>query len=514
MKSVCLFLFFLFFLPESAFPEKVSIEGEAPAYKGERAKLVGYKDLLTKMDTVLTTASIHPADGAFKLEVECSRIRPAWVKIGNAKAKIYLEPGKDYKVKFPEIPDNKVQKAHGHTKVEMTFFDLSKHDANNLVVDLNQAYERFFVKNYHAMGLRYASGGGYSREKTKVTEKRDSMTRVSIRKAPSMEYLVDSLEKALDERYAEVEKEWFRVHYRHVMGPLWETATKDRRSIYEDFFQKEKVRPRHEEYMDHFLDFYDRYLIDFARRHDSILDLKNTLRVDKEAAPILKGLRSEDAKYMGKKGIRELVLIDGMIDAFYHREPFDKEGIHAVLDSMSRKASQKGIRTIASNVSEFLSQRQRGSIAPSFRLMDPDTNVISLEELRGAPIYLNFWASWSETSKKDMRIIHKLHQRYGEQIHFVSISTDDELKDMKQFLEQHPEYEWTFLYMGEHEEVKEAYQVASIPSYYLLDARGRFVTVPGPKPGENARAKIHRLFKEHQRREKRQRRGRGRGWDH
>ncbi len=263
--------------------------------------------------------------------------------------------------------------------------------------------------------------------------------------------------------------------------------------------------------MRHFQDFYDSYLIEFDLRYDSIIDLESVLRNEKDPAPILEDLRSEEAEYMGKKGIRELVVVDGMVDAFYHRRPFDKEGIHAVLDSLSKNASKRGIRKIASNVGEFLSRRQRGSKAPSFRLMDEDTNMVALEDFQGSPVYINFWATWNETSIKDMRLIQKLHEQYGDEVHFVSISTDDKLRDMQRFLEEHPDHDWTFLYQGSHEEVQKAYEVASIPAYYFLNEKGRFLMVPAPKPGENARKHIHKLSKRIERQRAKERR---RGPDH
>jgi thiol-disulfide isomerase/thioredoxin len=328
-----------------------------------------------------------------------------------------------------------------------------------------------------------------------------------------MKELADSLEKTLEERYAEVEKPWFRTHYRHALASLHEVADRNKEDSYERYFRDEEVRPYNEEYMKHFLAFYDKYLIDFARRHDSLCDLRWVLSRERDPGPILEALESKEAEHLGREGLRELVLIDGMFDAFYHRKDFDREGIHAVLDSLASKGSRKGIRETAAHLSDFLSKRQRGTKAPDFRLLDRDTNSVDLESLMGRPIYLNFWATWNETSLKDLRMIEKLHEEYGDQVHFVSISTDDKLRDMTDFLEEHPDYDWTFLYSGSKEEVEERYQVASIPAYYLLDAEARFLSLPGPKPGENARKKIHRLYKRILRKKKRRRSGR-RGWDH
>ncbi|MFB6257672.1 MAG: TlpA family protein disulfide reductase [Flavobacteriales bacterium] len=507
MKKRLSLIFLIPFMFGIAKSEPVVIEGKAPAYKGAEAELVTVKDHLTKMDSVLDKTRVSSQDGKFRFEVTSSRIRPAWVRIAHAKAKIYLEPGAAYRVKFPALPEGHIKRAYGYTKLKMTFYELPKHDANNLVIDLNKTYDRFFAKNYQSLSLRFTSGGGFRRNRTDISAQRDSITKAKIRQAPTMEHLVDSLENALNERYSKVDKEWFRVHYRHVLASLQETASKDRDAIYRRYFKKETVRFHHEEYMAHFLDFYDEYLIDLTKREDSLLDLKAVLNHQKDPAPILQALRSKEAEYMGRSAIRELVVVDGMFDAFYHRKDYDKAGIHAVLDSLASGSEHAGIRTIAENLSEFLEKRQRGARAPSFHLMDADTNIVSLKDLRGEPVYLNFWATWSETSRKHMQMIEKLHKSYGDNVQFVSISMDDKLRDMKAFLRKHPEYDWTFLFMGEHEAVKKAYEVASIPAYHLLNEKGRFVRVPAPKPGENARKVIHRLDRRIERKKKRREKG-------
>lgn len=512
IRSLLFFLPF-FFSPSLFMAGEVTIEGKAPSYVGKEAELVGYKDYLTEMDTVLDRSRVSLADSAFSFEVETPRIRPAWIRIGQARSKIYLEPGADYEVRFPPIPEDRVQRSHGYTDVEMTFFELSEHDANNLVIDFNRVHEHFFATNYRSIGIRYASGSEYAREEAEFHQggRPDSLTRARIRNTPSISYLVDSLRKTLKERYAEVDKAWFRTHYQHALAPLVETAEQNRKAIYRNYFGDEAVRFHHEEYMKHFLNFYDKYLIDFARRHDSLLDLQQVLREKRDPAPILRALKSEKADYMGREAIRELVVIDGMFDAFYHRDDLDQEGIHAVLDSIASNSPREGARVMAKNLSNFLSKRQKGSRAPGFRLIDRDTNSVSLKNLSGRPVYMNFWATWNETSLKDMRVIEKLHEKYGKHVQFLSICTDDKLRDMKRFLKEHPEYDWKFLHAGSGKNIEEAYEVASIPAYYLLNEEGRFIVLNGPKPAEDARSYLHRLYKRIQRERKQEQH---RGWDH
>ena len=55
---------------------------------------------------------------------------------------------------------------------------------------------------------------------------------------------------------------------------------------------------------------------------------------------------------------------------------------------------------------------------------------------------------------------------------------------MKKFLAKN-QYEWTFLYHGNSESLKDKYEVRAIPLYYLIDPSGNFMRSPAKRPSEN-----------------------------
>lgn len=50
--------------------------------------------------------------------------------------------------------------------------------------------------------------------------------------------------------------------------------------------------------------------------------------------------------------------------------------------------------------------------APNFALRNFDGTVIYMEELRGRPIVLNFWAAWCTFCKIEMPMLEKFYQEY------------------------------------------------------------------------------------------------------
>src|SRR5262249_11799416 len=53
-----------------------------------------------------------------------------------------------------------------------------------------------------------------------------------------------------------------------------------------------------------------------------------------------------------------------------------------------------------------------GRTAPAFSLKTADGKDISLAELKGKVVVLNFWASWSSPSNKWLPVVQRIHEKY------------------------------------------------------------------------------------------------------
>ncbi len=63
--------------------------------------------------------------------------------------------------------------------------------------------------------------------------------------------------------------------------------------------------------------------------------------------------------------------------------------------------------------------------APDFTLSTPSGTSLSLAELRGKVVLLNFWATWCVPCRKEMPAIEALYQRYKDRgLEVVAISLD------------------------------------------------------------------------------------------
>lgn len=96
----------------------------------------------------------------------------------------------------------------------------------------------------------------------------------------------------------------------------------------------------------------------------------------------------------------------------------DKPGASASLDAAS---SQFGT-----------APDMRGKAAPVFTLTAMDGKRVSLNDLKGKPVLLNFWATWCAPCKVEMPWFEDFSKKYAAQgLQVVGVNEDDEAKPDK-----------------------------------------------------------------------------------
>jgi outer membrane lipoprotein-sorting protein/peroxiredoxin len=121
-----------------------------------------------------------------------------------------------------------------------------------------------------------------------------------------------------------------------------------------------------------------------------------------------------------------------------------------------------------------------GTMAPDFKVTDRDEEKVRLSSLRGRPVLLTFWATWSNVNKGLLPALQKLHDEFAQTgLTVVALNTWDQPDAMDDFLEKHPDLHLTFWIDPEENKEKtvaaQLYGVTGIPTTYLIDADGKIV---------------------------------------
>jgi thiol-disulfide isomerase/thioredoxin len=122
--------------------------------------------------------------------------------------------------------------------------------------------------------------------------------------------------------------------------------------------------------------------------------------------------------------------------------------------------------------------------APQFRLESMGGKPVSLEQLKGQVVMINFWATWCGPCRQEMPLLEKLYAKYkpmGFTLLGVNVEPDSTLA--AGFLQKTPV---TFpILFDTKSEVSKLYEVAGMPSTAIIDRKGNLRWVHrGYKPGD------------------------------
>lgn len=136
--------------------------------------------------------------------------------------------------------------------------------------------------------------------------------------------------------------------------------------------------------------------------------------------------------------------------------------------------------------------------APDFTVPRLGSGSLTLKELRGTVVFLNFWATWCPPCKAEMPSMERLYRRHkGQGFTIVALSIDtDGVEHVARFVKS---LGLTFpIGLDPKSEVANRYTVRALPSSILIDRNGNTVAVAlGPRDwdGPAAHAIVERLLK-------------------
>ncbi|MFQ5933438.1 MAG: TlpA family protein disulfide reductase [Dehalococcoidia bacterium] len=111
-----------------------------------------------------------------------------------------------------------------------------------------------------------------------------------------------------------------------------------------------------------------------------------------------------------------------------------------------------------------------GALAPNFRLETLEGDTLALSDLRGKPVFLNFFAVWCYYCRFETPEMEKVYQMMGDKVAIVSVDMGEPKKRVSAYREI---MGLTFtMTLDESLEITRAYQVPAYPSTYLIDRDG------------------------------------------
>lgn len=108
--------------------------------------------------------------------------------------------------------------------------------------------------------------------------------------------------------------------------------------------------------------------------------------------------------------------------------------------------------------------------APGFTLEALAGGEVTLAELRGQPVVVDFWATWCGPCEQTIPVITAFHAKYSERVKVLGVSVDWDRDAIAPFVERH-RMRYPVLFGDEGLAMR--FGAPGFPSLFVIDAEGR-----------------------------------------
>lgn len=134
-----------------------------------------------------------------------------------------------------------------------------------------------------------------------------------------------------------------------------------------------------------------------------------------------------------------------------------------------------------------------GRPAPTFTLRAVGTGQpLSLEQLRGKPVVINFWATWCMPCYQEHPVLVQNARMLGDNVQFVGVVFNDTEDKIQQFLNARGSAYPTVI--DEAGKTAIAYGVGGVPETFFVDKTGNIVAkYEGPMDGDTLQSYVAKV---------------------
>lgn len=465
--------FFMSWIAMCSKAQNIIIHGNAhPVYltnSNKLAQLYTYADFITYQE-ILQDADSLDDKGRFTLKFYADKTQPVLIKINNAVSKLYIEPPplngiREYIIKmYP--PDSVLVNTNDislNASISVLTYDTL--ELNSLIFDFNKIYNQYLEEAQEKFINRNI-----------LFKKMDTILMVAKKK------------------FSQVQNNYFKNYLDYTIAQLNANATRDKNTLANIFLVKRPVQVYNYEYMEFFNTFFKDYLIaDITKQtQQTVYYLVNKATQIKQLYDYVK----DDKLLNSNDTLKELVLIQNLYH-FYFNDKFNPYAVQILLEQLLTSTKIDAHKKIIQNIIQEFNHLKQGMPAPDFTALLKDSTIFQLYSVQKQIVYLNFFSLKSPHALKEIKEIQFLNNKFGNKVKFISVCTDDNFKDFREFVNKNPQYKWLFLWSYQPPNdlsAKVKYNVKATPLFFLINTDKTLMLSPAPAPSDGIYYNFQKMF--------------------
>jgi len=453
--------FAIFLITSAVIGQETKISGNIPGGENKEIRIITYTDQITYLDSVIAR-QILDHEGNFSLTLDLKETIYTRLDIEYFNIELYLEPGESYHITADSISFQGNFRPYYKKDLLDCTITSGKNDLNKLISEFNISYNQFIHDHFEEIYKR--------RRKDLIEEFKDST----------------------EEKFGSIDNEYFNNYRRYKMASVDLAAMPTSQArLFGEYFYHQPVLYQNIEYMYFFDQFFSQFLTSGSKEIKRA-DLLSTINYQNSYRALIDSLGKDSL--LRNEVIRELVLFNGITE-LYHSPDYSKKSIINILAQAKIESKFPEHQLIAGNLIRSLEKLQPGTPTPGFSLPRLNGEIFDFPQENGKPVYLSFMTTWSYACIAEMALMEKLHEKYKDQIDFVTVSLDQDTVVINKFVNE-KKYLWAFLYNGDDYQLLYDYGVKTFPAFVLIDSNGKIVQYPAYKPSEIIEDTFQRMIKE------------------
>lgn len=435
------------------------VEGHANRAEGYVIRLIKYKDLLTRLDSVLATDTVDK-NGNFRLECNNDDITYAFIDVEFQRAEIYLEPGRELKLEINFDPEQRQSLYFDRQPLEYAVTDALPSDLNSSIMEINRVYNDFILEYFNKI-YRSRKKQLIDTLRLKMKNANGSATEYA---ANYINYKLASLEQAA------------RIVSREALA--------------NKYLEGEELLYGNVEYMYFFEEFFDKYLLNSTGELN--LSVILTMFAGNKSIEEFIKVAGNDPFLSGRR-TTEFFLLSNFKSLYGHPD-IPRTQIISLVTELGSVTQYVEHQKIAKNLVEKFTRLSPGTQAPAFTLPAYGGQMVSLKDFRGKYLYLGFFLSENPTCILELDLLAKLIGGFVNNLEALMISADKKEEEAYR-LAFEKDYPWMTLHYDDDISLLEEYDATTFPLFILISPEGEIVSYPAPRPSEDLETLILRCVK-------------------